>query len=160
MDSTLLRSKAKESADGLIAEKNELDAEKIRAEKTAQEAREALRIKAAGVGNIVYKDVPVSLTEVSWIFYSYIHLARDNSVDSHNHSGQDDNQVIRTWHPEGANGQVQQRTDILAHHEVLLRLDAIDLERGAENIHSSDHCLMPKYFPSQVPKSLVTEGIS
>lgn len=40
--------------------------------------------------------------------------------------------TLRTWHPDGPNGQVQQRTDILAHHEVLLRLDAVDLERGAK----------------------------
>jgi seryl-tRNA synthetase len=50
---------------------------------------------------------------------------------SHLNTVQDDNATIRTWHPEGPNGQVEKRTDILAHHEVLLRLDAMDLERGA-----------------------------
>lgn len=101
------KKKAKEAADDLVAEKNELDAEKARAVKIAADAQEALRVKAGGVGNLVYKDVPVSLTE-------------------------DDNVTLRTWHPDGPNGQVQQRTDILAHHEVLLRLDAVDLERGAK----------------------------
>jgi seryl-tRNA synthetase len=38
--------------------------------------------------------------------------------------------MLRTWHPDGPNTQVEKRTDILAHHEVLLRLDAMDLERG------------------------------
>ena len=38
--------------------------------------------------------------------------------------------TLRTWHPEGPNVQPEQRTDIMPHHEVLLRLDAMDLERG------------------------------
>lgn len=38
--------------------------------------------------------------------------------------------TIRTWHPEGPNGQVEKKTNIMPHHEVLLRLDAMDLERG------------------------------
>ena len=50
---------------------------------------------------------------------------------SHANTIQDDNVTLRTWHPEGPNGQVEKRTDILAHHEVLLKLDAMDLERGA-----------------------------
>ena len=43
---------------------------------------------------------------------------------------QDDNTTIRTWHPAGPNGKVEKKTDILPHHEVLLRLDAMDLDRG------------------------------
>lgn len=39
--------------------------------------------------------------------------------------------TLRTFHPEGPNVQPAQRTDIMPHHEVLLRLDAMDLERGA-----------------------------
>lgn len=45
-------------------------------------------------------------------------------------SHQDDNVTVRTWHPDGPNGQVKQDTKIWAHHEVLLKLDAVDLERG------------------------------
>lgn len=37
---------------------------------------------------------------------------------------------MRTWHPDGPNGQVEKKSDIMPHHEVLLRLDAMDLERG------------------------------
>lgn len=64
-----------------------------------------MRVKGSTIGNIVAKDVPVSQTE-------------------------DENVTLRTWHPDGPNGQVQQRKDILPHHEVMLRLDMIDLERG------------------------------
>jgi seryl-tRNA synthetase len=59
----------------------------------------------------------------------------------HINTAQDDNATIRTWHPEGPNSQVEKRTDILAHHEVLLRLDAMDLERGAPSV-SSIHSLI------------------
>jgi hypothetical protein len=38
--------------------------------------------------------------------------------------------TLRTWHPDGPNGQVERKTDIMPHHEVLLRLDAMDLDRG------------------------------
>ena len=38
--------------------------------------------------------------------------------------------MLKTWHPNGPNSQVEKKPDILAHHEVLLRLDAMDLERG------------------------------
>lgn len=40
--------------------------------------------------------------------------------------------TVRTWHPNGPNAQVEKKSDILPHHEVLLRLDAIDLERGVK----------------------------
>ncbi|KAI6132923.1 hypothetical protein EV401DRAFT_1914940 [Pisolithus croceorrhizus] len=65
-----------------------------------------MRQKASMVGNLVAKDVPVSLTE-------------------------DDNVTLRLWHPDGPNGQVEKKANIMPHHEVLLRLDAMDLERGA-----------------------------
>lgn len=45
---------------------------------------------------------------------------------------QDDNKTLRTWHPDGEGVQVEKKTDIMPHHEVLLRLDAMDLERGAQ----------------------------
>ena len=38
--------------------------------------------------------------------------------------------TIRTWHPDGPDAQVEKKTNIMPHHEVLLRLDAIDLDRG------------------------------
>ncbi|KAH9974264.1 serine-tRNA ligase [Lactifluus volemus] len=102
-----LKKKAKENADDLLAEKRAIDAQVDAKRKEARDAELAMRHRAGTIGNIVSKGVPVSQTE-------------------------DDNATIRTWHPEGPNGQVVKRTDILAHHEVLLRLDAMDLERGAK----------------------------
>ena len=64
---------------------------------------------------------------------------------------QDDNAVIRTWHPDGPNGKVEKKrcacrartllqpthaalphSDILSHHEVMMRLEAFDMERGTK----------------------------
>ncbi|KAL5520616.1 SES1_2 [Sanghuangporus sanghuang] len=101
------KKKAKESADDLVAQKKELDALKEKKLKEAKEHETAMRAKAATAGNIVGNLVPVSMTE-------------------------DDNATLKTWHPDGPNGQVAQRTDIMPHHEVLLRLGAMDLERGAK----------------------------
>jgi seryl-tRNA synthetase len=44
---------------------------------------------------------------------------------------QDNNALIEKFSPEQY-GPLEKRTDILAHHEVLLRLGAVDLERGAK----------------------------
>ncbi|PSR81757.1 hypothetical protein PHLCEN_2v6266 [Hermanssonia centrifuga] len=102
-----LKKKAKENADELVAKKKELDDLVIAKRAEAKEFEAKMRQKASTVGNIVGKDAPISLTE-------------------------DDNQTLRTWHPEGPNGLVQKKADIMPHHEVLLRLDAMDLERGAK----------------------------
>jgi len=104
-----LKKKAKENADDLLAEKRAIDAQVDAKRKEARDAELAMRQKAGAIGNIVNKGVPVSQTE-------------------------DDNATLRTWHPDGPNSQVEveKKTDILAHHEVLLRLDAMDLERGAK----------------------------
>ncbi len=48
------------------------------------------------------------------------------------YSFQDDNLTLRTWDPKGELEEPPAREGILAHHEVLLRLDAMDLERGAK----------------------------
>lgn len=73
--------------------------------KAVADAEHALRIKTIAIGNIVGPAVPISQTE-------------------------GDNAVVRTWHPDGPNAQVEHKTTILPHHEVLLRLDAVDLDRG------------------------------
>jgi seryl-tRNA synthetase len=119
---TYAKTKAKEPADDLIAEKTQLDEEKSRIEKIAFDAREVLLATAASVGNLVGKDVPVSLTEVITFLLHSTRLA--------NGMTQDDNVTLRTWHPDGPNEQVEQRNDILPHHEVMIRLDAFDMERG------------------------------
>ncbi|KIP04037.1 hypothetical protein PHLGIDRAFT_94039 [Phlebiopsis gigantea 11061_1 CR5-6] len=101
------KKKAKENADDLVARKKELD-EQVAAKRAESKEHEAkMRQKASTVGNIVGSGAPVSLTE-------------------------DDNVTVRTWHPQGPNAQVEKKADIMPHHEVLLRLDAIDLERGTK----------------------------
>ena len=83
-----------------------------------------MRVKASTAGNIVGKAVPVSNTEVSHPSISPFKSSLSRIVP------QDDNQVLRTWHPDGPNGAFEKKSGILAHHEVLLRLDAMDLDRG------------------------------
>ncbi|EIN14479.1 seryl-tRNA synthetase [Punctularia strigosozonata HHB-11173 SS5] len=101
------KKKAKENADELVAKKKDLDAQVEAHKKATKEYEATMRQKASTVGNIVGKSVPISLTE-------------------------DDNVTLRTWHPQGPNAQVEQRKDIMPHHEVLLRLDAMDLDRGSK----------------------------
>ncbi|KAI0752707.1 serine-tRNA ligase [Daedaleopsis nitida] len=99
------KKKAKENAEELVAKKKDIDAQVLAKRAEAKELEAVMRQKASNAGNIVGKDVPVSMTE-------------------------DDNKTLRTWHPEGKD--VEKKTDIMPHHEVLLRLDAMDLERGAK----------------------------
>ncbi|KAG6907529.1 hypothetical protein DXG01_008565 [Tephrocybe rancida] len=101
------KKKAKESADELVAEKKAIDAEVEAKKKEAKEFEIKMRQKAGTIGNIVGPNAPVSLTE-------------------------DDNVTVRTWFPAGETEEPPARPDILPHHEVLLRLDAMDLDRGAK----------------------------
>ncbi|KZT08176.1 serine-tRNA ligase [Laetiporus sulphureus 93-53] len=101
------KKKAKENADELVNKKKELDAQVVAKRVQSKEFEQKMRQKASTVGNIVGKDVPVSMNE-------------------------DDNRTVRKWHPDGEGAEVQKKTNIMPHHEVLLRLDAIDLERGAK----------------------------
>jgi len=101
------KKKAKENADELVANKKTLDAQLEAMKKATKEYEQEMRKKASTVGNIIAKDVPISQTE-------------------------DENVTLRTWHPDGPNAQVEKKTDIMPHHEVLLRLDAMDLDRGAK----------------------------
>jgi seryl-tRNA synthetase len=58
-------SQAKEPADDLVAAKKEIDDQVEAKKKEAKEFEAKMRQKASTVGNIVGKNVPVSLTEVS-----------------------------------------------------------------------------------------------
>ena len=60
---------AKQSADDLVATKKEIDAQVEEKKKEAREFEIKMRQKASTVGNIVGKNVPVSLTEVSRPIY-------------------------------------------------------------------------------------------
>ncbi|KAF9450043.1 serine-tRNA ligase [Macrolepiota fuliginosa MF-IS2] len=101
------KKKAKQPADDLVAEKKKIDAEVEAKKKEAKEFEVLMRSKAGTVGNIVGKSVPVSLTE-------------------------DDNATLKTWDPNGVQDEPAVREGIMPHHEVLLRLDAMDLDRGAK----------------------------
>ncbi|KAF7319493.1 Serine-tRNA ligase [Mycena chlorophos] len=102
-----LKKKAKENADELVEQKKALDAKVDGMRKASKEHEAKMRLKASTIGNIVAKNVPVSQTE-------------------------DDNVTLRTWHPPQEEAEPPVRNDIMPHHEVLLRLDAMDLDRGAK----------------------------
>ncbi len=55
---------AKENADELVAKKKDLDAQVAAKRAEAKEMEAKMRQKASTAGNIVGKDVPVSMTEV------------------------------------------------------------------------------------------------
>jgi seryl-tRNA synthetase len=114
---TTLR-KAKEDATSQIAEKAELDKQLVALKQQAKD-KEAEMNKAAGaIGNIVDPASTISATE-------------------------DDNPTLRLYHPEGPNHKgmnmatgglelADKTSGILSHHEVLLRIDGYDPERGAK----------------------------
>ncbi|KAE8212737.1 hypothetical protein CF319_g899 [Tilletia indica] len=99
--------KAKQSADEELAQKKELDTQLAEFRPVVAAKESAMRAKAGMIGNIVGDNVPISQTE-------------------------DDNALIRKWHPDGPNGQVEKKTDILSHHEVMHRLELFDTERGTK----------------------------
>lgn len=101
--------KAKEDASELLAEKDKLTEEKKKLIEQEQKADTDLRFKVNQVGNLVHESVVDSMDE-------------------------DNNELVRTWKPESYEvGQVAAATGApaaLSHHEVLLRLDGYDPERG------------------------------
>ncbi|RKP04990.1 cytosolic putative serine-tRNA ligase [Thamnocephalis sphaerospora] len=98
------KKKAKENADDLLKQKIDLEKEKKALVDSAAEKDALLKAKIKTVGNIVHDSVPVS----------------DN---------EDNNVVQRTWAPEG---MTVEKRDVLSHHEVLLRLDGYDPDRGVK----------------------------
>lgn len=104
--------KAKEDASELLAQKDKLTADKKELTEVEQKADADLRFKVNQVGNIVHESVVDSMDE-------------------------DNNELVRTWKPEGLAeiGQIASATGApaaLSHHEVLLRLDGYDPERGVK----------------------------
>ncbi|KDN43210.1 serine-tRNA ligase [Tilletiaria anomala UBC 951] len=102
-----VKRKAKESADEEMKKKKELDQQVLDLRPKVVEAENKMKAKARMIGNIVGPKVPVSQTE-------------------------DDNAVLKTWHPDGPNSQFEKKTDILPHHEVMYRLEMFDPERGVK----------------------------
>lgn len=103
--------KAKESADELLKEKDELVAQKKELTERETKADAGLRYKVNQVGNIVHESV----------------------VDSQD---EDNNELVRVWKPESVEevGPIASATGAaakLSHHEILLRIDGYDPERGS-----------------------------
>lgn len=96
--------KAKQDAAQPLAKKIELEKQKKALAQEATEKEIVLRKTLSTIGNIVHDSVPVS----------------DN---------EDNNELLRTWAPEGV---TVEKKDVLSHHEVLLRLDGYDPERGVK----------------------------
>lgn len=107
-----LKFKNKEDASALLAEKDQVtEAKKEMTEKEQKEDQD-LRNKVNQVGNIVHPTVVVSNDE-------------------------ENNELIRTWKPTslpeiGSNASATNTPAKLSHHEVLLRLDGYDPERGVK----------------------------
>ncbi|KAK8110538.1 uncharacterized protein PG998_006995 [Apiospora kogelbergensis] len=98
------KKKAKEDASEELAKKAELEKEKKALLESAAEKDVALRKKVGSIGNYVHESVPI-------------------------HDNEDNNDVLRTWAPEGV---TVEKKDVLSHHEVLTRLDGYDPERGVK----------------------------
>ncbi|KAK6541600.1 Cytosolic seryl-tRNA synthetase [Orbilia ellipsospora] len=96
----------KEKMAPLLEQKGELEKKKKELEAIAKDQETDLNRKLRTIGNLVHESVPVS----------------DN---------EDNNAIIREWKPEHVE-KVEQKNDILSHHEVLTRLDGYDPERGAK----------------------------
>ena len=95
--------------------------------------------KAGLIGNIVDKDCHISETEVSASPSSLLVAMAKTLSPCELSSHQDDNPIMRVWHPEPNHKgnsepglQLEDKTEgIISHHEVLARLEAYDPERGA-----------------------------
>lgn len=104
------RFKAKADASDLLEEKERLLQEKKRITDEEQKADQDLRYKVNLVGNLVHESV----------------------VESQN---EDNNEIVRTWpagQEVGLTAAGSGRPAKLSHHEVLLRLDGYDPERGVK----------------------------
>ncbi|ODV78451.1 Seryl-tRNA synthetase, cytoplasmic [Suhomyces tanzawaensis NRRL Y-17324] len=129
--------KAKEDASELIATKDRLTEEKKTLVEQEQKADADLRFKVNQVGNIVHESVVVSMDE-------------------------DNNELVRTWAPE--NYEVSQTASAtgapasLSHHEILLRLDGYDPERGVRIVGHRGYFL--RNYGVFLNQALINYGLS
>ncbi|KAH8174250.1 tRNA synthetase class II core domain (G, h, p, S and t) domain-containing protein [Sarocladium implicatum] len=98
------KKKAKENADDLLQKKVDLEKEYKTLVDSATEKDRLLQAKVKTIGNYVHESVPVS----------------DN---------EDNNSIEKKWAPEGV---TVEKKSVLSHHEVLLRLDGYDPDRGVK----------------------------
>ncbi|KAK7424856.1 Cytosolic seryl-tRNA synthetase [Neonectria magnoliae] len=108
-----LKKRAKEDATELLQKKEDLTQKKKAQEEVAATKNAELRAKARTVGNYVHESVPISESE-------------------------DNNEIIRTWKPEGFD---ETKKQALSHHEVLLRLGGYDPVRGVKLVGHRGYCL-------------------
>lgn len=130
--------KAKEDASALLAKKDELVAEKKAFTEKEQNADTELRFKVNQVGNIVHESVVDSLDE-------------------------ENNELIKTWAPEGVSevGSTATATGApakLSHHEVLLRLDGYDPDRGVKIVGHRGYFL--RNYGVFLNQALIQYGLS
>lgn len=130
--------KAKEDATELLAEKDSLTAEKKALTEAEQKADADLRYKVNQVGNLVHESVVVSNDEAN-------------------------NEIVRTWKPESCPeiGQIAAATGApaaLSHHEVLLRLDGYDPERGVKIVGHRGYFL--RQWGVFLNQALINYGLS
>ena len=130
--------KAKEDAGDLLAQKDKLVADKKSFIEQEQKADADLRNKVNQVGNIVHKSV----------------------VDSQD---EDNNELVRTWKPESLAeiGPIASCTGAeakLSHHEILLRLDGYDPERGVRIVGHRGYFL--RNYGVFLNQALINYGLS
>ncbi|PSK39600.1 serine-tRNA ligase, cytoplasmic [Candidozyma pseudohaemuli] len=130
--------KAKEDASELLAQKDQLTNEKKELTETEQKADADLRFKVNQIGNIVHDSVVDSMDE-------------------------ENNEIVRTWKPEGLSeiGQVAAATNApatLSHHEILLRLDGYDPERGVKIVGHRGYFL--RQWGVFLNQALINYGLS
>lgn len=112
-----MKKKAKENADELLKEKNELTEQKAKKQAEADEKLAKLNIKVKSIGNYVHESVPVS----------------DN---------EDNNEIVRKWSPEGVTPEGKEKDGWIPHHGVLARLNGYDPERGTKIVGHRGYCLI------------------
>lgn len=98
---------------------------------SATQKEAALKTKVKSIGNIVHDSVSLSLQgKLSFWRVSY-HPGRILNVISQVpvSDNEDNNAIQRTWAPPGV---AVEKKDVLSHHEVLLRLDGYDPDRGTK----------------------------
>lgn len=111
-----LKKRAKEDASELLQQKEDLEKTKKAQEVVAAEKNEAVKALAKTVGNYVADNVPVS----------------DN---------EDNNEVLRTWGPEGFVAEALGPKGAHSHHQVLEALAGYDPVRGIKIAGHRGFCL-------------------
>ncbi|OWB86884.1 hypothetical protein B5S33_g5606 [[Candida] boidinii] len=132
--------KAKEDASDLLKEKDLITKEKQELIIKEQESDKNLRWRVNQVGNIIHDSVVVSMDE-------------------------DNNEIVRTYTPEGF--EFEKLTNVatatgkdatLSHHEILLRLNGYDPERGVKIVGHRGYFL--RNYGVWLNQALINYGLS